>query len=74
MDENEKPPSDAAPSPKKQAVMDLSRRAGIRRRAYATPAACGICVAKGEDIVWKWCVGEPKCLIFLSVILISSFA
>jgi hypothetical protein len=46
-----KPPSDAAPSPKKQAAMERERRLGVRRRAYATPAACGICVARGEEMV-----------------------
>jgi len=45
------PPSDAAPSPKKHAAIERDRRSGVRLKAYATPAACGICVARGEDIV-----------------------
>lgn len=44
------PPSDAAPSPKKHAATD-ERRLGVRFSAYATPAACGIWVASGEEIV-----------------------
>ena len=45
------PPSDAAPSPKKHTATERDRRSDVRFRAYATPAACGICVARGEDIV-----------------------
>jgi hypothetical protein len=36
------PPSEAAPSPKKQAATDRLARSGLRFRAKATPAACGI--------------------------------
>ena len=41
--------------------MERLRRDGVLRRAYATPAAWGICVASGEEIVWKWWFGELKC-------------
>ena len=56
-----KSPSDAAPSPKKTAAQFFPRRFGSRFNAKATPAACGICVASGEEIVLKWYLRDPKC-------------
>lgn len=56
-----KSPSEAAPSPKNTAAQFFPLRNGSRLNAKATPAACGICVANGDDIVWKCKAFEPKC-------------
>ena len=54
-----KSPSDAAPSPKYTTAQFLPRRLGSRLIAYPTPAAWGICVANGEEMVCQCSSFDP---------------